>query len=164
MGWIEALILGIVQGLTEYLPVSSSGHIEIVGALLGRSALPEENLLFTVLVHVATALSTIVVFRQRIAEIFKGLFSKNSEQWQFAWMVVISMIPAALVGVLLEDQIVRHHSYSHEDLHQIAIFSSSRNFDILAAVFTEVLDYMHDDLGLIPSESIQSSDANVNEE
>lgn len=105
MGWIEALILGIVQGLTEYLPVSSSGHIEIVGALLGRSALPEENLLFTVLVHVATALSTIVVFRKRIAEIFKGLFSKDAKQWQFAWMVVISMIPAALVGVLLEDQI-----------------------------------------------------------
>ncbi|WP_290475059.1 undecaprenyl-diphosphate phosphatase, partial [Leeuwenhoekiella sp. UBA1003] len=78
MDIIDAIILGIIQGLTEFLPVSSSGHLELGKAILGDSTLPEESLLFTVVLHFATALSTIVVFRKDIFEIVKGLF-------QFKW-------------------------------------------------------------------------------
>ena len=78
---IDAIILGIVQGLTEFLPVSSSGHLELGKAILGDQSVPEESLLFTVVLHFATALSTIVVFRKDIVEIVKGLlkFEKNEE-------------------------------------------------------------------------------------
>ena len=76
MGLLEAIILGIVQGLTEFLPVSSSGHIEIAKVLLGNSQ--EQSLLMTIVLHAATALSTIFVFREDIKEIVRGLF-------QFTW-------------------------------------------------------------------------------
>ncbi len=106
MGFWEALILGIVQGLTEFLPVSSSGHLEIGKVLLGDNSLPEESLLFTVVVHAATALSTVVVFRKDILEILKGLFQfKWNEETQFSVKIIISMIPAAIIGVLFNDQI-----------------------------------------------------------
>lgn len=104
MDIIDAIILGIIQGLTEFLPVSSSGHLELGKAILGAHALPEESLLFTVVLHFATALSTIVVFRKDIFEILKGLFQfKWNEETQFSLKIVISMIPAALVGLFLED-------------------------------------------------------------
>ncbi|RUA12459.1 MAG: UDP-diphosphatase, partial [Flavobacteriia bacterium] len=97
MELIDAIILGIIQGLTEFLPVSSSGHLELGKAILGANALPEESLLFTVILHFATALSTIVVFRKDILEIFKGLLQfKWNEQTQFSLKIIISMIPAAL--------------------------------------------------------------------
>ncbi|MGB1317099.1 MAG: undecaprenyl-diphosphate phosphatase [Flavobacteriales bacterium] len=106
MGFWEALILGIIQGLTEFLPVSSSGHLELGKVLLGDDSLPEESLLFTVVVHAATALSTIVIFRNDILEILKGLFQfKWNEEAQFSVKVIISMMPAAVVGVLFNDQI-----------------------------------------------------------
>ncbi|MCF8278360.1 MAG: undecaprenyl-diphosphate phosphatase [Flavobacteriales bacterium] len=106
MDFWEALILGIVQGLTEFLPVSSSGHLEIGKVLLGDKSLPEESLLFTVVVHAATSLSTIVVFRKDILEILKGLFQfKWNEQTQFSLKIIVSMIPAAIIGVLFNDQI-----------------------------------------------------------
>ncbi|MBO6497411.1 MAG: undecaprenyl-diphosphate phosphatase [Roseivirga sp.] len=106
MTWFEALILGLVQGLTEFLPVSSSGHLEITKAIFGDNSLPEESLLMTVVLHAATALSTIVIFRKDIAEILKGLFQfKNNEEFQFSLKIIISMIPAALVGVLFEEEI-----------------------------------------------------------
>ena len=70
MSWLEALILGIVQGLTEFLPVSSSGHLEIGQALLGTAG--EENLLFAVVVHAATVLSTLVILWSEVAQLFKG--------------------------------------------------------------------------------------------
>lgn len=106
MSWLEALILGLVQGLTEFLPVSSSGHLELTKALFGDSSLPEESLMMTVVLHAATALSTIVIFRKDIAEILKGLLQfKNNEQFQFSLKIVLSMIPAAAVGVLLEEEI-----------------------------------------------------------
>lgn len=101
---IDAIILGIIQGLTEFLPVSSSGHLELGKAILGANAIPEESLLFTVVLHFATALSTIVIFRKDILDIFKGLFQFNwNEETQFAVKIIISMIPAAIVGFFLED-------------------------------------------------------------
>lgn len=107
MDWFESLLLGIIQGLTEFLPVSSSGHLELAKAMLGNEGtLPEESLLFTVVVHFATALSTVVVFHREILEIFKGLFSfKWNDDTQFAFKIVLSMIPAAFVGVFFEDAI-----------------------------------------------------------
>ncbi len=106
MGFWEALILGIIQGLTEFLPVSSSGHLELGKVLLGDESLPEESLLFTVVVHAATALSTIVVFRKDILEILKGLFQfKWNEQTEFSVKIIVSMMPAAVIGVLFNDQI-----------------------------------------------------------
>lgn len=106
MSWLEALILGLVQGLTEFLPVSSSGHLELTKAMFGDNSLPEESLMMTVVLHAATALSTIVIFRKDIAEIIKGLLQfKNNEQFQFSVKIVLSMIPAAAVGVLLEEEI-----------------------------------------------------------
>lgn len=106
MTWFEALILGLVQGLTEFLPVSSSGHLEITKAIFGDNSLPEESLLMTVVLHAATALSTIVIFRKDIAEILKGLLQfKNNEEFRFSLKIIISMIPAAVVGVLFEEEI-----------------------------------------------------------
>lgn len=101
---LKALIIGIVQGLTEFLPVSSSGHIVIAQEILGLKYNEEENLIFAIILHFATALSTIVVFRKDIIQIFNGLFQFkwNEESW-FAVKVIISMIPAALVGFFLKD-------------------------------------------------------------
>jgi len=103
---LHAIILGIIQGLTEFLPVSSSGHLEIVKALLGKEKVAEESLLMTVVLHFATALSTIIVFRKDILEIFTGLFQfKNNESFKFSLKIVVSIIPAALIGVLFNDEI-----------------------------------------------------------
>lgn len=103
---IQAIIYGIIQGLTEFLPVSSSGHLELAKAILGDNAVPEESMLMTVVLHAATALSTLVVFRKEVAEILTGLLKfKNNEETQFSVKIVISMIPAAMVGLLFEDEI-----------------------------------------------------------
>jgi len=104
MNWIEALILGLVQGLTEFLPVSSSGHLELGKYFLGVD--PKNSLVFTVVVHGATVLSTIVVFRKDIWEILTGLldFSWNSS-WKFAVSIVISMIPVLIVGLFFKDYV-----------------------------------------------------------
>ena len=105
MGLIEAIILGIVQGLTEFLPVSSSGHLEIAKSLLGISK-QEQNLLITIVLHAATALSTIFVFRKDIKEIIRGLCQfKWNKEFQFSLKVILSMIPAIIVGLLFENEI-----------------------------------------------------------
>ena len=102
MNWIEALILGIVQGLTEYLPVSSSGHLEIANTLLGVET--EENLSFAVVVHAATVCSTIVVLWHEVAFLFRGLFRFQwNEQTQYISKIVLSMIPVAVVGLFFKD-------------------------------------------------------------
>ncbi len=102
MGLIEAIILGIVQGLTEFLPVSSSGHIELVKAIFNKEI--QESMTMTVVLHFATALSTCVIFRKDIVEIIKGLFQfKNNPQFQFSLKIVLSMIPAALIGLMYDD-------------------------------------------------------------
>lgn len=101
---IKAILVGLVQGLTEFLPVSSSGHIVIAQEILNIKFSEEENLLFAIVLHFATALSTVVVFWKDILQIFRGLFQfKNNEEFQFSLKIVLSMIPAALVGVLLKD-------------------------------------------------------------
>ena len=103
---INAIILGIIQGLTEFLPVSSSGHLEIAEVILGEEKVGEESLLMTVVLHFATALSTIIIFRKDLIEIFSGLFQfKNNEAFQFSLKIVLSMIPAVLVGVFFNDEI-----------------------------------------------------------
>ncbi len=103
---LDAIILGIIQGLTEFLPVSSSGHLELGKAILGDTSVPEESLLFTVVLHFATALSTIVIFRKDIWDIIKGLlkFEKN-EETLFSIKIIISMIPAVIVGLFFEEQL-----------------------------------------------------------
>lgn len=105
MNEIDAIILGIVQGLTEFIPVSSSGHLEIGKAILGDTSLPGESLMFTVVVHFATALSTIVVFWKDVAVIFRGLFKwKNNEELAFSLKIILSMVPAALIGIFFEEE------------------------------------------------------------
>ncbi|MBZ9652368.1 undecaprenyl-diphosphate phosphatase [Psychroflexus montanilacus] len=101
----DAGILGIIQGLTEFLPVSSSGHLELGKAILGDDSLPKESLLLTVILHFATALSTIVIFRKDILEILKGLLSfRWNEETQFSLKIIVSMIPAGLVGYFFESE------------------------------------------------------------
>jgi undecaprenyl-diphosphatase len=103
---IRAIILGIIQGLTEFLPVSSSGHLELGKYLLNDQSLAEESLLMTVVLHAATALSTIVIFRKDIWQILRGLFRfRWNEETRYSVNILISMIPAALVGFFLEEQI-----------------------------------------------------------
>ena len=106
MSILESIILGIIQGLTEFLPVSSSGHLELAKAILGDTSLPEESLTFTVVLHFATALSTLVIFRKEVLEIFKGLFQfKWNDQMKFSLKIILSMIPAVVVGLLFEEQL-----------------------------------------------------------
>lgn len=106
MDLIEAIVLGIIQGLTEFLPVSSSGHLELAKAVLGDTSVPEESLAFTVVLHFATALSTLVIFRKEVIEIFKGLFQfKWNEETQFSAKIIVSMIPTAFVGLYFEDEL-----------------------------------------------------------
>ena len=106
MDILEAIILGIIQGLTEFLPVSSSGHLELAKAILGDTSVPEESLTFTVVLHFATALSTLVIFRKEVLVIFKGLLAlKWNNEFKFSLKIVISMIPAVCVGLLFEEQL-----------------------------------------------------------
>lgn len=103
---LDAIFLGIIQGLTEFLPVSSSGHLEIGKALLGDNSMPQESLMITVVLHFATALSTIVVFRKDVADIFRGLFKFEwNEETKFSAKIVISLIPAAIVGLFFEEEL-----------------------------------------------------------
>jgi undecaprenyl-diphosphatase len=105
MSWLEALILGIVQGLTEFLPVSSSGHLEIGQALLGTSG--EENLTFAIIVHTATVLSTLAVLWSEVARLFKGTFATlqwNAEK-DYVAKILVSMIPVFIVGMFFKEQV-----------------------------------------------------------
>ena len=105
MTWFEALILGLIQGLTEYLPVSSSGHLAIGQALFGMNN-GADNLMFTVAVHVATVLSTIVILWSEIDWILKGLFKfKMNDEAKYVLNIVVSMIPVGVVGLLFKDQV-----------------------------------------------------------
>ena len=120
MEWYEAVLLGLIQGLTEFLPVSSSGHLEIGKVLLGVET--AEDLLFTTMVHAATVLSTILVFRRQILELLKGFFRgigslriiksesgcpvlQCNDQTDYLLKIGISMIPVFVVGVFFKDQV-----------------------------------------------------------
>ncbi len=111
MSWLEALILGVVQGLTEFLPVSSSGHLTILSNLFGLEG--ESNLTMIVVLHVATVLSTLTILWKEVVWIFKDLFSKQSwksysglnEGTKFAINILISMIPVAIVGFCFKDKV-----------------------------------------------------------
>lgn len=104
MEWFEAVILGLVQGLTEFLPVSSSGHLEIGKVLLGVEA--TDDLMFTTMVHAATVLSTIVVFRKQILDLFKGLFKfKYNDQTDYVFKIALSCVPIMIVGLFFKEDI-----------------------------------------------------------
>ena len=108
MDWLQALILGLVQGLTEYLPVSSSGHLAIGSELLGIQA--EESLMFTVAVHVATVLSTLVILGHEVWKILSGALhapvgGQLNEDHKYVLNIVISMIPIGIVGVFFKDEV-----------------------------------------------------------
>lgn len=117
MDWWQALILGIVQGLTEFLPVSSSGHLMIFRELLGAD--PEGFLDFTVAVHFATVLSTVVVFWGAIWKLLQGLLKfRYNDETDYVCKLVVSMVPIAIVGLLLKDQV---EALFGEDLTTVAI-------------------------------------------
>ena len=104
MEWFEALILGVLQGLTEYLPVSSSGHLAIGSALFGIQG--EDNLTFTIAVHVATVLSTLVILWKEIGWIFRGLFKfEMNAETKYVINILVSMIPIGIVGVFFKDYV-----------------------------------------------------------
>jgi undecaprenyl-diphosphatase len=104
MNWAEALILGVIQGLTEFLPVSSSGHLLIGSELFGLKG--EGNLAFAVAVHAATVLSTIVVLWREVAVLFSGLFRfKWCDETRMVAKILLSMIPVAIVGICFKDYV-----------------------------------------------------------
>ncbi|MEZ4840857.1 MAG: undecaprenyl-diphosphatase UppP [Flavobacteriaceae bacterium] len=106
MSYLESIILGLIQGLTEFLPVSSSGHLELMKALFGDQSLPQESLTFTVVLHFATALSTLLVFRDEVLQIIKGIFQfKWNDEMKFSLKIIISMIPAVIIGLLFEKEL-----------------------------------------------------------
>lgn len=101
---LRALVLGIVQGLTEFLPVSSSGHLELAKWILNSDSVAQESMLMTVTLHAATALATLVVFRREVIEIIRDLLKfKWNDGTKFAVLIVVSMVPAAIVGVLFDE-------------------------------------------------------------
>lgn len=105
MDWLSALILGIVQGASEYLPISSSGHLAIFRDILGIDLPASQTLQFDVIVHAATVLSTIVVLRRMFARLLKGFFSFRGADFRYVCKVLISCIPVGIVGVFFKDYV-----------------------------------------------------------
>lgn len=106
MDTLQAVILGVVQGLTEFLPVSSSGHLQLANEILGTNLDPESNLTFSLSLHAATVLSTIVILWSEIWRLIKGVFSRTfTEEQAYVLKIIISMIPVGIVGVFFKDYI-----------------------------------------------------------
>ena len=116
MTYLQSALLGLIQGLTEFLPVSSSGHIQLGEALLNVQN--TDSLSFTIMVHAATMLSTVVVFHKDIAAILLGLVKRESQELRFAGYIVLSLIPAAVVFVFFNEQL---ESFFGEDLTLVGI-------------------------------------------
>ena len=103
---LKAILLGIIQGLTEFLPVSSSGHLEIAKVIMNDDSMAQLSMMTTIVLHFATALSTIVVFRKEVWEIIMGLLQfRWNEQMKFSLKILVSLIPAAALGYIYEDEL-----------------------------------------------------------
>ena len=138
---IKALILGIIQGLTEFLPVSSSGHLEIANYILGNEGALQSNILMTVVLHFATALATFIVFRKEVADLFSNALRKDRASLRYLMYIIVSMIPAGIIGLLFDKQIE-------------ALFSSNILLVSIMLIFTGVLLLIADyakDRGLVLS-------------
>lgn len=103
MSWWQAIFLSIIQGLTEFLPISSSGHLVIFQKIFGLQSMA----IFDIFIHVGTLLAIIFFFRKELLKILKGLFKKEKDSWQIFWLIVIGTIPAVIIGLLLEKNINR---------------------------------------------------------
>ena len=144
MSWLQALLLGIVQGLTEFLPVSSSGHLMIFRELLGVES--EGFLDFTVTVHFATVLSTIVVFWSAIWKLLKGFFQFNyNDETDYVLKICVSMIPIAIVGLFFKDQV---EGLFGENLFTVAV----------CLIITAILLFLSDQSGRFRSMSSSRSE------
>lgn len=144
MSWLQALLLGIVQGLTEFLPVSSSGHLMIFRELLGVES--EGFLDFTVTVHFATVLSTIVVFWSAIWKLLKGFFQfKYNDETDYVLKICVSMIPIAIVGLFFKDQV---EGLFGENLFTVAV----------CLIITAILLFLSDQFGRFRSMSSSRSE------
>lgn len=144
MSWLQALLLGIVQGLTEFLPVSSSGHLMIFRELLGVES--EGFLDFTVTVHFATVLSTIVVFWSAIWKLLKGFFQfKYNDETDYVLKICVSMIPIAIVGLFFKDQV---EGLFGENLFTVAV----------CLIITAILLFLSDQSGRFRSMSSSRSE------
>ena len=143
MSWLQALLLGLVQGLTEFLPVSSSGHLMIVRELLGVDG--EGFLDFTVTVHLATVLSTLVVFWKPICKLLAGLFKfKYNDETDYIFKIIVSMIPVALVGLFFKDKVE-------------ALFGDSLTTVGICLIVTAVLLFLSDYLPRLFASSSRAS-------
>ena len=130
MEWFEAVILGLIQGLTEFLPVSSSGHLAIGQALLGVDV--GEDLVFDVVVHAVTVLATIVVFFKPILSLFRGLFRfRYNDETDYVFKIIVSMVPIAVVGLLFKDKVE-------------ALFSDNLFTVAVCLIVTAILLYLSD--------------------
>lgn len=119
MDTLEALILGVVQGLSEYLPISSSGHLEIFRSLLGVKLSSADSLEFDVMLHVATVLSTIIILWREFAPLCFSFFSfRRDENTAYVWKIIVSCIPVAIVGVFFKDYV---EGFFGSDLHMVGI-------------------------------------------
>lgn len=137
MNWLQALLLGIVQGLTEFLPVSSSGHLMIVKELLGVDG--DGFLDFTVTVHLATVLSTVIVFWKPICKLLAGLFKFSyNDETDYVFKIVVSMVPIAVVGLLFKDQVE-------------ALFGDNLFTVAVCLIITAILLYLSDVSGRMAS-------------
>ena len=115
--YLEAIILGIVQGLTEFLPVSSDGHLELAKWILGNQATASDSFLMTVILHFGTALAIVWVFRHSIINILKVIHKPEGKK--FVWLILVSMIPAVIVGVGFESEIA---SLFNQKILLVALF------------------------------------------
>ena len=149
MEWWQALILGIVQGLTEFLPVSSSGHLMIFKELLGVDA--EGFLDFTVTVHFATVLSTVIVFWSAIWSLLKGIFKfRYNDETDYVAKLIVSMVPVAVVGLFFKDSVE-------------ALFGESLFVVAISLIITALLLFLSDNAGRFSGRRKPSAGADVPE-